>query len=157
MIEVLKQAANHKGTAFIEIFQNCLVFNDNAFINYTDNDLKEEHAIYLQDGKPLLYGKNNDKAIKLAGFHPDVISTGSCNPNEIFVHHESAKDRGLAYVLGQMGIENPELPVAFGIFRKVTEPTYQERILDHERQAKEKNPNMTLEQVLNTGDTWTVV
>lgn len=154
MMEVLKKASSHKGIAFIEIYQNCLVFNDNAHASFTDKEVKDDRSIYLEDGKPLLFGKNKDKAIKLNGFHPEVITAANGKMQDVLIHKENVADRGLAYVLGQMGIENPGLPVVFGILRWVHEPTYQERLVEQENIAKEKK--QTLEQVLNSGDTWTI-
>ena len=152
MMEILKMAASHKGTAFVEIYQNCWVFNDNAYISYTDKEVKDDHSVYLEDGKPLIFGKEHDKAIKLNGFRPEIISAK--NGEKPLIHDEKSHDRGLAYVLGQMGVENPELPVAFGVLRKVEQPTYQELLYDQERKAKEKKGD--LEKILNSGDTWVI-
>ena len=156
MMEVFKKAAAHKGTAFIEIYQNCLVFNDNAFIDYTEKDIKDDHSVYLEDGKPLIFGKNRDKSIKLNGFHPEIISASNESSSDALVHNSKTEDRGLAYVLGQMGVENQGLPVAFGVLRCIEEPTYQERLLGQEHQAKEKKSKESLEEILNAGDTWMV-
>ena len=155
MREIFTRAAHHKGTAFIEIYQNCLVFNDNAHEKYTEKDFKDDNSVYLEHGKPLVFGKENDKAIKLKGFHPEVISSKNGSISDVFVHDENANDRGLAYVLGQMGVENPELPVAFGILRCINEPTYQDRLIEQENFAK-KQKKQTLEEILNSGDTWIV-
>ena len=156
MIEMLKRAAEHKGTAFIEIYQNCLVFNDNAFVDYTEKDIKDDHSVYLEDGKPLIFGKNRDKAIKLSGFHSEIISATNGNMKDALVHNEKVEDRGLSYVLGQMGVENEGLPAAFGVLRQIKQPTYQERLFGQEREAKEKKPKASLLEVLNAGDTWVV-
>lgn len=153
MIHVLKQAADHKGVAFIEIYQNCWVFNDNAHVAFTDKEVKDDCSVYLEDGKPLIFGKEHDKAIKLNGFRPEVINTK--NGEKPLIHDEKSQDRGLAYVLGQMGVENPGLPVAFGVLRKVKQPTYQELLYDQEGRAKEEVKS-NLEQILNSGDTWIV-
>jgi 2-oxoglutarate ferredoxin oxidoreductase subunit beta len=156
MMEIFKEAAAHKGTAFIEIYQNCLIFNDNAFVDYTEKEVKDDHSVYLTSGKPLVYGKESDKAIKLNGF--SAQSTGAKNGDlkNALIHDPTVKDKALAYVLGQMGVENPELPVAFGVLRKVEEPTYQDRLLDQEKQALSKKPNASIEDILNAGDTWVV-
>lgn len=156
MKEMLLRAANHKGTAFIEIYQNCLVFNDKAFANFTEKDSKDDNSIYLEDGKPFIFGKNSDKAITLNGFHPEVINAANGNSKQALIHNEKAQDRGLSYVIGQMGVENPGLPVAFGVLREVNEPTYQERLFEQERIAMEKKPNPKLESILNSGDTWEI-
>ena len=155
MREVFTRAAHHKGTAFIEIYQNCLVFNDNAHEKYTEKEFKDDSSVYLEHGKPLVFGKDHEKAIKLKGFHPEVITSKNGDMGDVFVHDENIADRGLAYVLGQMGVENPELPVAFGVLRCVSEPTYQDRLIDQENFAK-KQKKQTLEEILNSGDTWVV-
>lgn len=156
MIDIFKQAADHKGIAFIEVYQNCLVFNDNAYIDYTEKEVKDDNSVYLEDGKPLVFGKNKDKGIKLTNCHTEVISTTGGSTKDILTHNEKLEDRGLAFALGQMGVENPGLPVAFGVLRKVNQPTYQDRLLEQENQAKQKKPNPKLEEVFNSGDTWIV-
>ncbi|MBI2996710.1 MAG: 2-oxoacid:ferredoxin oxidoreductase subunit beta [Candidatus Melainabacteria bacterium] len=156
MVEVFKKAAAHKGTAFVEIYQNCLVFNDNAFRDFTEKDLKDDHSVYLEDGKPLVFKKNHDKAIKLNGFHPEIIDVANGSMKDALIYNSKVEDRGLAYVIGQMGVENEEFPVAFGILRQVIQPTYQERLFEQEKIAKEKKPRASLEEVLNAGDTWVV-
>ena len=153
MTEILKKAAAHKGTAFVEIYQNCLVFNDNAFESFTEKDIKDDHSVYIEDSRPLVFGKNHDKSIKLNGFHPEVVNASS---ESLLIYNEKAQDRGLSYVIGQMGVENEDLPVAFGVLRSVQQPTYQERLFEQEKLAKEKSSKASLEQILNSGDTWVV-
>ena len=156
MMDILKKAAAHKGTAFVEIYQNCLVFNDNAFTDFTEKEIKDDHSVYIENGKPLIFGKNHDKAIKLNGFSPEIINPSNGKAQETLIHNENTEDRGLAYVIGQMGVENEGLPVAFGVLRSVQQPTYQERLLEQEKTAKEKSKEKSLEQILNAGDTWIV-
>src|SRR3989338_960612 len=156
MKEMFTRAANHKGTAFIEIYQNCLVFNDAAFENYTEKDVKNENSIYLENGKPLIFGKNSDKAVKLSGFHPEIVNLSNGNSKDLLIHDEKIKDRGLSYMLGQMGVENEGLPVVFGVLRCIEEPTYQERLLEQEKTAKSQKPKTSLEEILNSGDTWVI-
>ncbi len=156
MMEILKRAAAHKGTAFVEIYQNCLVFNDNAFDDFTKKDVKDDHSVYVEHGKPLIFGKNHDKAIKLNGFHSEVINAANGSMKEALVHNENVDDRGLSYVIGQMGVENEGLPVAFGVLRDIRQPTYQERLFEQENLAKEKGSKASLESILNAGDTWVV-
>jgi 2-oxoglutarate ferredoxin oxidoreductase subunit beta len=139
MTEILRKAASHKGTAFVEIYQNCLVFNDYAFSSYTEKDVKDDNSVYLEDGKELVFGKSKDKGIALKGFHPQIIKLENGNHKEVLVHNEKVEDRALAYVLGQMGVENEDLPVAFGVLRSVEHPTYQERLYGQEKLQKKKN------------------
>lgn len=151
MMEILKKAAAHKGTAFIEIYQNCLVFNDDAFKDFTEKDIKDDNSIYLEHDKPLIFGKNKDKTIKLNGFRPEITNV---TDSQVLIHNEKVEDRGLSYVLGQMGVENEGLPVVFGVLRNIVQPTYQERLLEQEQQGKTKKAS--LEDILNTKDSWVV-
>lgn len=153
MMSILKRASEHKGTAFVEIYQNCWVFNDNAHISFTDKDMKDDHSVYLENGKPLVFGKDHEKAIQLNGFRAEVIKNS--DSEKPLVHDENTTDRALAYVLGQMGVENPDLPVAFGVLRQVSQPTYQELLYKQEEEAKKKSKG-NLEQILNAGDTWVI-
>lgn len=155
MMSVLKRAASHKGVAFIEILQNCWVFNDNAHAAFTEKEVKDDNSVYLEHDKPLIFGKDLDKAIKLQGFHPEVINVSKNGKEEALIHDEHTPDRGLAYVLGQMGVENPGLPVVFGVLRQVNQPTYQELLYNQENEAKKKSKK-TLEEILNSGDTWVI-
>lgn len=155
MQEIFKQAADHKGVAFVEIYQNCLIFNDNAFVDFTNKDVKDDKSIYLENGKPLVFGKNREKAIKLNGFCPEIydISDSSSKP---IIHDETVEDRTTSFVLGQMGVENKELPVVFGVLRKVKHPTYQELFFEQEEHARKKKRKQTLEELLHSGETWEI-
>ena len=104
----------------------------------------------------MIYGKESDKAIKLNGFSAESTSAKNGDLKNALIHDPSVEDKALAYVIGQMGVENPNLPVAFGVLRKVEEPTYQDRLLEQEKQALNKKPNASIEEILNAGDTWTV-
>ncbi|MCC7269738.1 MAG: 2-oxoacid:ferredoxin oxidoreductase subunit beta, partial [Rhodocyclaceae bacterium] len=76
MAQVLKRAAAHEGTAFVEIFQNCIVFNDGAYDAITDKSVRDDARLLLEHGKPLVFGKNKDKGIRLRGLEPEVVTLG---------------------------------------------------------------------------------
>ncbi|HEY7162625.1 MAG TPA: 2-oxoacid:ferredoxin oxidoreductase subunit beta, partial [Acidobacteriota bacterium] len=76
MQDTLVRAAKHKGTAFVEVFQNCNIFNDGAFKGFTDKDVRDDRVIYVQHGKPLVYGKNHDKGLRLNGTNLEVVQLG---------------------------------------------------------------------------------
>ena len=86
---VIKRAAEHKGTSFIEIYQNCNVFNDGAFFQFTEKETKSDSVVFLEHGKPLIFGKENDKGIKLDGFSPVVVSLkdGIHSANDLLIHN----------------------------------------------------------------------
>jgi 2-oxoglutarate ferredoxin oxidoreductase subunit beta len=85
---VLERAANHKGTAFVEIYQNCNIFNDGAFEYATDKTTKPDNTVYLEQGKPLIFGKERDKGIRLNGLRPEVVSLKDVPADDLLVHDE---------------------------------------------------------------------
>jgi 2-oxoglutarate ferredoxin oxidoreductase subunit beta len=153
--ETLKRAAAHKGTAYVEIYQNCNVFNDGAFEYATDRNVRSDHVLYLEHGKPLLFGADRKKGIRLNGTTPEVVELGNgINVDDLLIHDERAVEPTLAYLLSRM--RHPEFPEPVGVFRAVERPTYDELLLGQIRQATEKKGRGELKKLLNSGDTWTV-
>ncbi len=152
---ILERAAAHNGFAFVEIYTNCVIYNDGAFELYTSLETRKEHSVMLEHGKPLIFGKNNDKGIRLDGFTPTVVSLedGKWSVNDLLVHNE--KDSTLAFILANMTY-NPELPRPFGIFQAIEKPSYEELSEEQIRKAKEAYPNLTLQEFLRGDDYWEV-
>jgi 2-oxoglutarate ferredoxin oxidoreductase subunit beta len=152
---VIKRAAEHKGTSFIEIYQNCNVFNDGAFFQFTEKETKPDSVVFLEHGKPLIFGKDNDKGIKLDGFSPVVVSLkdGSHSANDLLIHNE--KDSTLAFILANMTY-HAELPRPFGIFLAIDRPRYEDEIAKQIDSAISKRGKGSLEKLLNSGDTWVI-
>ncbi len=101
--EVLKRAAEHTGTAFVEVYQNCNVFNDGAWDYATDRDTKADTTLELEHGKPLIFGKNRDKGIRLNGMDPEVVELGKgITEDDLLFHDEKAPEPSLAYLLSRM-------------------------------------------------------
>ncbi|HWP81616.1 MAG TPA: 2-oxoacid:ferredoxin oxidoreductase subunit beta [Bacteroidota bacterium] len=155
MQTILKRAADHKGTAFVEIYQNCNVFNDGAFFQFTEKDTKDESVVFLEHGKPLVFGKERDKGIRLNGFSPEVVSLkdGRYSVNDLLVHNE--QDTTLSFILADMTYK-PNLPRPIGIFLATLRPVYE---MEMERQiafAKEKRGEGDMKKLLHSGDTWVV-
>ena len=154
---VIKRAAEHNGTAFIEIYQNCNIFNDGAFELLTDKDTKEDNVLVLEHGKPMVFGKNKDKGIIIDGTTPKVVSLtdGKYSVNDLLVHNEFDNSVVLAYLLGQMSNE-PEFPTPIGIFRQVEKPAYEEDLQSQIETIKSKRGEGDLEKLLFSGNTWEV-
>lgn len=153
---VLTRAAAHRGTAVVEVLQNCIVFNDGAHAAITDKATRDDARVLLEDGKPLVFGKARDKGIRLRGMEPEVVTVGEggVSPDELVVHDEKAAHGGLAFFLSQF--ESPELPVPLGVFRAVRKPTCDElnaQLHDDTRTAKGRGK---LAELLHGGDTWTI-
>ena len=153
--DVLKRAAEHKGTAFVEVYQNCNVFNDGAFKYATDKETKKDTVIEIEHGKPLIFGKDRDKGIRLNGTEPEVVELGKgITEDDLLFHDEKASEPTLAYLLSRMS--HPEFPEPIGVFRAVDRPVYDEMANMQIKEATEKRGPGDLNKLFNSGETWTV-
>ncbi len=152
---VLRRALEHRGTSFIEVYQNCVVFNDGAFSYATDRETKAETTLELEHGKPLIFGKNRDKGIRLNGLDPEIVELGKgITEDDLLFHDEKAPEPSLAYLLSRM--RYPEFPEPIGIFRAVEQPCYDE-LLNHQiDEARKQKGEGDLEKLFHSGDTWVV-
>lgn len=152
MDETVKIAAAHKGTSFVEIFQNCVIFNDDAWEHVSDKTVQDEHAIFLEAGKPMIFGKNRDKGIRLNGFHMEVVQLGEgINEADLVVHDPS--DRNLAYLITQM--EYPAFPVPFGVIYAIEKPIYEDQLMAQVYSSQQK-AKPDLKALYASDYTWTV-
>jgi len=151
--DMLRRAYEHPGTAFIEILQNCNIFNDGAFAHLTEKDIKADHQLVLEHGKPLIFGKNRDKGIRLLGHALEVVALGSgISESDLLVHDE--RNSALGFLLSSMG--PPQFPTPIGVFRAIERPTYESTLADQAVNAKQRLGEGNLEELLNRGDTWSV-
>jgi 2-oxoglutarate/2-oxoacid ferredoxin oxidoreductase subunit beta len=157
MQQMLKRAAAHKGLAFIEIFQNCVIFNDGVFDHLSDKATRDDHLLVLEHNQPMVFGKNKDKGIKLEGYSPVVvdISNGKYSTNDLLVHNELETSPVLSMILAHM-TDNPEFPTPIGVFRQVLKPTYDEGVEAQINAIKAKKGEGDLEKILFSGNTWEV-
>ncbi|MFQ5658383.1 MAG: 2-oxoacid:ferredoxin oxidoreductase subunit beta [Candidatus Methylomirabilales bacterium] len=151
--ETLKRAHKHKGSAFIEILQNCNVFNDGAWDSITDRSTKADNQLVLEHGKPLIFGKNREKGIRLTkDLKPEVVKLGDgVDPSSLLAHDET--NPGMAYILSRLG---PRFPTPVGVFRAVKRMAYDEGVNAQVESAKKRLGPGDLEAVLSRGDTWVV-
>ena len=152
---VLRRASEHRGISFIEVYQNCNVFNDNAWDYATDKATKVDTVIELEHGKPLIFGKDRNKGIRLNGLEPEIVELGKgITEDDLLFHDERAPEPSLAYLLSRM--RHPEFPEPIGVFRAVDMPRYDERLNDQITEAKQAQGEGDLETLLNAGETWSV-
>ena len=152
---VLERAAHHKGAAFVEVYQDCNVFNSGAFEFASKKDQKVDNCVYLEDGKPLIFGANRDKGIRLDGKgQPEVVSLEEVKEDDLLFHEEQSAGPAHAFKLARM--RWPEMPEAMGILRCVEKPTYDACVDDQCQEAIEKSDGGDLEALFNSGDTWEV-
>jgi 2-oxoglutarate ferredoxin oxidoreductase subunit beta len=156
----LKAAQDHKGTAFVEILQNCPVFNDGAHAQLTDKASKADTQLRMEHGKPLLFGKDNRKGIR---FNPrtavlEVVTVGEGGVTEadILVHDAGREDPTMAFMLANL-TSTPGFPTPIGVFRAVRKPTADEITweLIGKAKAATKKP-LSVTEFLSQGETWTV-
>jgi len=155
--EMLRRAHEHKGTSFLEIYQNCNIFNDGAFRKFTDKDKRPWHTVYLRHGKPLTYGPSNERGIRVNGFALESVDLER-EPSlakELPVHDEHCEHYSHTMVLSGLSGENG-LPLALGVFRDISRPAYSDGINEQIERAVEILGKGDLDVLLNSGDTWTV-
>jgi 2-oxoglutarate ferredoxin oxidoreductase subunit beta len=152
----LKHAAAHKGSAFIEILQNCNIFNDGAWETLTDKELRDDHILAVEHGKPLIFGKNKDKGIRRKGLELEVVRLGNgVGEKDLIVHDEKNENPTYAFLLSRMDL-TPGFPTPIGVFRAVQAPRYEDRIAEQIREVIAKRGKGDLAKLLRQGDTWEV-
>jgi len=153
--EVLKAAAAHQGTSFVEIYQNCIIYNDHAWDHVTDVAVREDNILPLEHGRPMVFGKNRDRGIRLNGLKPEVMQLGhGVTEGDLLVHDATSPDVTLAWLLSRMG--PPEFPTPVGVFRVVEQPTYAELLLKQHEAARAKRGAGDLSALYRDADTWEV-
>jgi len=153
--EIIRRAEEHKGSAFIEIYQNCNVFNDGAFFRFTEKDSRADNVVYLEHGKPLVFGKTRQQGIRVNGFTPEVvdISEGQFSVNDLLVHNEN--DTTLAAILADM-TRNPKLPRPMGVFLQSKRITYNASVNRQIEEVTKKKGEGNLQALLDGEETWII-
>lgn len=155
--EMIRRAGKHKGFAFIEVYQNCNIFNDGAFSILTEKNTKDDHVLVLEHGKPMIFGKDHDKGVILDGPHPVIVdlTTGKYSKDDLLVHDEHSDSPVLATILAHM-TDDPNYPTPIGVFREIEKETYDEAVENQIKQVKELKGEGDLEKILFSGNTWEV-
>ncbi len=155
--QMIKAAAAHKGISFLEVFQNCNIFNDGAYSPLTEKDVKEDNVVVLEHGKPLIFGKNKDKAVVLDNFTPRVVDLNDEDVKEedLWIHDIYDENPIRAFILAHLN-DHPGLPTPIGIFRCVQKPSYDEEVERQIQEVQEKKGKGDLERLLFSGNTWEV-
>jgi 2-oxoglutarate ferredoxin oxidoreductase subunit beta len=157
--EMLRQASAHKGTSFLEIYQNCNVFNDGAFEIYTEKGTKKQEALFVEHGKPLIFGQNNELGIKLDGFKPVIVNIAEQNnsANDLWIH--DATDRVKSGILSRF-FDNPakegHFPRPFGVFYKEERNCYEDDLLQQIEQVVASKGKGDLNKLLSGREVWEI-
>jgi len=153
---VLERAAHHQGTAFVEVYQDCNVFNNGAFNYCSKKDVKDDNVVYLEHGKPLVFGKNRDRGIRVNEMsRPENVQLGNgITEDDLLFHDEKAAEPSLAFTLARM--RYPDFPEPMGVLRDVSKPSYDQALNQQVDDMIARKGEGDLEEIFNSGDTWTV-
>jgi 2-oxoglutarate ferredoxin oxidoreductase subunit beta len=152
MSEVLERAAAHRGSAFVEIYQNCKIFNDGVFDYATDANIKADTVIYLEHGRPLLFGNDRNQGLRLNGFDPEVVKLGQgITIDDVIIHDEKASEPTLAFLLSRL--VGPQFPECLGVFRSVPRPTHEQLL---EASLQQAGPPRDFAALLAGDESWVV-
>ena len=156
--KMLQRSHRHKGTSMLEIYQNCIVFNDGAFELFTDKKTRPREAIYLEHGEPMVFGKENDKGIRLDGLKPEVVSLEEYSKEDLWIHDETDKTK--AYMLAQF-FDAPapgetRLPRPFGVLYAVERPCYEDAVNLQIEAAVDRRGEGDLDALLRGPEVWEI-
>jgi len=151
MVETFKAAHEHQGVSFVEIFQNCVIFNDSTWDPVYAKENRDDQMLFLEAGKPLLFGKNKEKGIRLNGLMPEVCDASA---PDVLTHHPDHPSPLYSQMLACMGL--PDFPTPIGVIRKIERPTYESLIHNQVEDAKAKKGTGTWQELLHGSSTWTV-
>jgi 2-oxoglutarate ferredoxin oxidoreductase subunit beta len=153
MSGVLRRSADHRGAALVEIAQNCIIFNDATWGHITDPDKRLDHVLYLEHGKPMRFGKQGEKGIRLNGVVPEVVQVEQVGEENLLVHDERASEPTLAYLLSRMG--PPDFPTPLGVYRAIDKPVYSQLLAEQVHRAQAAKA-ADLDALFRQGETWEI-
>lgn len=160
MQAVLRRANEHKGTSFVEIYQNCPVFNDGTFFAFSEKETKKETALFLEHGKPLVFGQNDEKGIRFEGLTPRIVDykAAGISIDELWIHDEHDKTK--ANLLSRFydltdGINH--FPRPFGVLYSESRPTYEEALNAQIEELTNRKGRPSLDSILSGDKTWSIL
>ena len=153
MTSLFVEAEKFKGTSLIEILQNCVIFNDGCFTQFTDKNVREDKQLFLEHGKPMIFGKEKDKGLVLSGLKLEVVTIGEAGITEqdILVHDAKCEDNTLHQMLVKL-----QYPLATGIIRSYEDTTFEEREEALNQEVKSKSSFSKVDDLFFSGDTYDV-
>jgi 2-oxoglutarate ferredoxin oxidoreductase subunit beta len=152
--QTLVAAHGHTGTAFMQIYQNCNIFNDGAFETFREKEVREDNVLYLEHGAPLVFGKARDRGIRLDGHRPEVVTLGNGIGEKDLLVHDERGPIGYTAMLSELG--PPEFPVPVGVFRRVEAPAFDAAVRSQIERVTAERGAGDLERALRSGSSWVV-
>ncbi len=154
--EIMVEAARHDGCSVMEMLTNCVIFNNGAHSVLTDRENREDRTIVLRDGERMIFGKNRDRGLVLDGMGLKVVKIGEdgVSEDDILVHDARCENAGVHMMLADM--KYPDFPVALGVIRNVADLTYNDGVCRQVEEVKAKSRIRCVDDLLNSGSTWTI-
>ncbi len=158
--DMLARANQHRGMSFLEIYQNCNIFNDGAFFSFTEKESKPSTTVFLENGQPLVFGKENEKGIRLDGFTPTIVdlNTDGFSKDDLWIHDETdqVKAQMLARFFDDPSTNENALPRPFGVFYSVQRPCYEDMLFSQIDEATQNLGAGELDKLLAGAGTWEI-
>jgi 2-oxoglutarate ferredoxin oxidoreductase subunit beta len=153
--QTLGAAAEHQGTAFVQIFQNCNIFNDHAFDEFREKAVREDNLLQLEHGQPLVFGKDRDRGIRISGcYRPEVVELGNgVTEEDLLVHDEQAP---LPYAVMLAQLAPPEFPMPVGVLRRIQAPAFEREVRAQIDKVREQRGQGDIDALIRSGDIWEV-
>ncbi len=156
MKEIFIEAAKHKGTSLVEVLQNCVIFNNKTHVEITAKETRDDHQVYLEHGKKMIFGKEGNKGLVLDGLKLKAVVIGEdgYTMDDILVHDAHSSDAAMAFLLVRMSL--PELPVAMGVIRAVKAAVYNDLMVQQIEDVKANSKISNMTELINSGNTFTL-
>jgi 2-oxoglutarate ferredoxin oxidoreductase subunit beta len=156
MKEIFIEAARHKGTSVVEVLQNCVIFANQIHMEITGKEVRDDNQIYLEHGKPMIFGKERNKGLVMENSRLKVVTIGEngYTPDDILIHNVKNPDDTIHYMLTSMTL--PDFPIAMGVIRAYDSTVYESLLYDQISAAKEKSPIKTVNDLLSSGNVFEV-
>jgi 2-oxoglutarate ferredoxin oxidoreductase subunit beta len=153
--QTLTEAHGHAGTSFVQIYQNCNIFNHGAFDAFREKAARDDHTLVLEHGKPLVFGKKRDRGVRLTGcYRPEVVQLGDgFTEKDLAVHDEEGP---FGYVAMLADLKPPDFPVPIGVIRRISRPTFDAAMREQIDEVTASKGAGDLTRLLRSGNTWTV-
>ncbi|MCB1318145.1 MAG: 2-oxoacid:ferredoxin oxidoreductase subunit beta [Leptospiraceae bacterium] len=153
MGEIFKRATQHRGTSFVEIYQNCVIFNDGVHEETVGKNVRETNALFLKAGEPLTFGKDHAKGLCISHYQPEIKDVNA-DDADICVHREDLEHPAYASLLGSL--RNPEYPEPMGVFRAINRAVYEDEVQKQMDQVIASKGSGSIQELLHHGETWEI-
>ena len=156
MMDALRRAHEHEGAAFVEIYQNCNVFNDGAFEAITAKDSRADMLIDLKHGEAIRFGSDMELGVMLNAFGEcEIVNVADVGEDKLLVHDEHRESSSLAFSLSRLA-DQPTVPTPVGVFRDIARPVYEQSVQHQLVAASERSGPGDLDALISSGGSWTV-